>query len=157
MFGKHILVIIALAFVNPIRAAESNHDGHGHSDSGKAAAEKTPIAEKAGGSQDIKSPAKAKTCKPHNASKADCFICDASLRDKGRLWCKEHARYEDRCFLCHPEIKDAKRLYCKEHSLYEDECFLCHPELKKSKQPGTPAKSGKGEAAPAHGSHQKKG
>lgn len=69
---------------------------------------------------------------PHNAAKADCFICDPALRDKGRLWCNEHARYEDRCFLCHPEIKENGRLFCDEHGLYEDECFLCHPELKKS-------------------------
>lgn len=68
---------------------------------------------------------------PHDAAKADCFLCDPSLREKGRLWCKEHTRYEDRCFLCHPELRDAKRLYCEEHGLYEDECFLCHPELKK--------------------------
>ena len=68
---------------------------------------------------------------PHDAPKSDCFICDPSLRDKGRLWCKEHDRYEDRCFLCHPEIKEQGRLYCEEHGLYEDECFLCHPELRK--------------------------
>lgn len=69
-------------------------------------------------------------CAAHGAPKEWCFICDASLRDKGRLWCNEHGRYEDRCWICHPEAEDKKRLYCKEHSLYEDECFLCHPELK---------------------------
>lgn len=69
------------------------------------------------------------TCAAHGAPKELCFICDASLREKGRLWCREHARYEDRCWLCHPELEDADRLWCKEHSLYEDECFLCHPEL----------------------------
>ncbi|MCP3978531.1 MAG: efflux RND transporter periplasmic adaptor subunit [bacterium] len=69
------------------------------------------------------------TCAAHGAPADQCFICDASLRDKGRLWCREHARYEDRCWLCHPEIEDKERLWCKEHSLYEDECFLCHPEL----------------------------
>ncbi len=71
----------------------------------------------------------------HEISGETCFICDASLRDKGRLWCKEHARYEDRCWLCHPEIEEKDRLWCKEHSLYEDECFLCHPELSKGKTP----------------------
>lgn len=68
-------------------------------------------------------------CAAHGSPKHLCFICDASLREKGRLWCKEHARYEDRCWLCHAELEDKDRLYCKEHSLYEDECFLCHPEL----------------------------
>ena len=69
------------------------------------------------------------TCAAHGAPKELCFICDPSLREKGRLWCNEHSRYEDRCWLCHPELEDKARLYCKEHSLYEDECFLCHPEL----------------------------
>ena len=66
----------------------------------------------------------------HDDPNQTCFICDASKRDKGRLWCKEHARYEDRCWLCHPELEDKDRLYCREHGVYEDECFLCHPELK---------------------------
>ena len=61
-----------------------------------------------------------------------CWICDASQREKGRMWCKEHDRYEDRCWICHPEMQDKKRLYCKEHGVYEDECTLCHPELKKT-------------------------
>ena len=60
-----------------------------------------------------------------------CFLCDASLRDKGRLWCVEHDRYEDRCWICHPELEDKDRLYCTEHGIYEDECHLCHPEIKK--------------------------
>ncbi len=72
----------------------------------------------------------AATCAAHGAPKEDCFICDANLRAKGRLWCEEHNRYEDRCWECHPELQDKNRLYCKEHSLYEDECFLCHPELR---------------------------
>jgi len=72
-------------------------------------------------------------CAAHDAPKELCFICDASLREKGRLWCKEHDRYEDRCWECHPELQDKNRLYCKEHSLYEDECFLCHPELLRKK------------------------
>ena len=37
------------------------------------------------------------TCAAHGAPKELCFICDASLRDKDRLWCNEHDRYEDRC------------------------------------------------------------
>ena len=83
------------------------------------------------------------TCVAHGARKDLCFICDATLRDKGRLWCEEHARYEDRCWECHPELQDKSRLYCKEHFLYEDECVLCHPELRKSaagdpKPAGTP-------------------
>jgi cobalt-zinc-cadmium efflux system membrane fusion protein len=69
------------------------------------------------------------TCAAHGAPQGLCFICDASLREKGRLWCQEHDRYEDRCWECHPELQDKNRLWCKEHSLYEDECFLCHPEL----------------------------
>ena len=68
-------------------------------------------------------------CAAHGAPEEMCFICDASLRDEGRLWCREHSRYEDRCWECHPELQDEDRLWCKEHSLYEDECFLCHPEL----------------------------
>jgi cobalt-zinc-cadmium efflux system membrane fusion protein len=70
-------------------------------------------------------------CAAHGAPKELCFICDATLRDKGRAWCEEHGRYEDRDWECHPELRDKNRLYCTEHSLYEDECFLCHPELKK--------------------------
>lgn len=85
---------------------------------------------------------KPELCKPHKAAKADCFICDPKLREKGRLWCKEHNRYEDRCWECQPEAQDKKRLYCKEHSLYEDECFLCHPELKKKAKPSAGATPG---------------
>ncbi len=69
------------------------------------------------------------TCAAHGAPVELCFICDATLRDEGRLWCREHSRYEDRCWECHPELEDKDRLWCREHSLYEDECFLCHPEL----------------------------
>jgi cobalt-zinc-cadmium efflux system membrane fusion protein len=75
----------------------------------------------------------------HGAPTELCFICDASLREKGRLWCAEHARYEDRCWLCHPELRDASRAYCEKHALYEDECFLCHPELKKAAVTAAPA------------------
>src|SRR3990170_7057104 len=88
---------------------------------------KSVIEEKAG--------ATGVTCAAHAAPKELCFICDASLREEGRLWCKEHNRYEDRCWECHPELQDKNRLYCKEHSLYEDECFLCHPELKGKGKP----------------------
>ena len=70
----------------------------------------------------------------HDAPEDECFICNAELREKGRLWCKEHNRYEDRCFICHPELKDEKRMWCKEHFLYEDECHLCHPEIKEKKE-----------------------
>jgi cobalt-zinc-cadmium efflux system membrane fusion protein len=69
------------------------------------------------------------TCAAHGAPEELCFICDAGLREEGRLWCREHSRYEDRCWECHPELEDGDRLWCEEHSLYEDECFLCHPEL----------------------------
>ncbi len=69
-------------------------------------------------------------CTKHQISVAECFFCDATLREPGRLWCEEHERYEDRCFICHPEIKEANRLWCEEHKLYEDECFFCHPELR---------------------------
>ena len=69
-------------------------------------------------------------CLAHGVAAAKCFICDATLREPGRLWCREHNRYEDRCFECHPELREAGRLFCEEHGLYEDECFLCHPELK---------------------------
>jgi len=79
------------------------------------------------------------TCAAHGAPTELCFICDASLREKGRLWCAEHARYEDRCWLCHPELRDASRAYCEKHALYEDECFLCHPELKKAAVTAAPA------------------
>ena len=69
-------------------------------------------------------------CAAHGAPKELCFICDASLRDKDRLWCDKHSRYEDRCWECHPELQDKDRLYCTKHFLYDDECFLCHPELR---------------------------
>lgn len=80
------------------------------------------------------SQAVAELCKPHKLKKSECFMCDKSLRTKGRLWCKEHSRYEDRCWLCHPDMKDTKRMWCKEHNLYEDECFFCHPEVKAVKE-----------------------
>lgn len=97
------------------------HAGHKHGEKAGAASASTPLS-------------RAK-CAAHDALKEWCFICDASLRDTGRLWCNEHDRYEDRCWLCHPEAQDKNRLWCKEHSLYEDECFLCHPELKGKGKP----------------------
>ena len=81
------------------------------------------------GSAAIGSAEAGPNCVAHGAPTELCFICDASLRDSGRLWCREHDRYEDRCWLCHPELEDKDRLWCEKHSLYEDECFLCHPEL----------------------------
>jgi len=65
----------------------------------------------------------------HEITGETCYICDATLRDKGRMWCKEHARYEDRCWICHPDLEDKDRAFCTEHSLYEDECFICNPQL----------------------------
>lgn len=107
----------------PVQA--DSHAGHNH-----------PHQQASAGAQ-----TSGQVCAAHNAPKEWCFICDASLREKGRLWCKEHSRYEDRCWLCHPELEDKKRLYCKEHSLYEDECFLCHPELKAKDKSGPQAKA----------------
>lgn len=75
------------------------------------------------------------TAHAHDDPNEKCYICDANLREKGRLWCKEHGRYEDRCWICQPQLEDKSRLYCKEHFLYEDECYICHPELLKKKQP----------------------
>ncbi|MDA3895387.1 MAG: efflux RND transporter periplasmic adaptor subunit [Desulfobacteraceae bacterium] len=63
----------------------------------------------------------------HDTPGDTCYLCDPSLRDKGRLWCKEHDRYEDRCWLCHPDMKDENRPFCKEHNLYEDVCTFCNP------------------------------
>ena len=86
----------------------------------------------AGDGQAHETAAATSVCAAHQAPVELCFICDASLREPGRLWCEEHARYEDRCWQCHPELRDKARLYCEEHGLYEDECFLCHPELRTS-------------------------
>ncbi len=83
---------------------------------------------------------KAGTCTEHGIANNECFICDSSLREKGRLWCKEHSRYEDRCFICHPDLKDNARLFCEEHGLYEDECFACHPDVKKQARPAITGK-----------------
>lgn len=89
----------------------------------------------------------------HDQSGETCFICDASKRDKGRLWCKEHDRYEDRCWLCHPELESGETseenydhsehsqdtsavLFCNEHNLPEIECGICQPDLAASLQLG---------------------
>lgn len=77
----------------------------------------------------------SETTVAHSHAKANetCFICDASKRDKGRLWCKEHSTYENRCWKCQPQLEDKERPYCKEHQVYEDECPLCNlGEKKKS-------------------------
>lgn len=109
-------------------------DGHGHAGHkhGAQAAQADPGHGQPGHQHGAEAKPEATTakCAAHNAPKELCFICDANLRDKGRLWCKEHSRYEDRCWECHPEAQDKNRLYCKEHSLYEDECFICHPEVR---------------------------
>lgn len=81
------------------------------------------------------SAAKKTNCSLHEAPKNLCFICDPSLREKGRLWCTEHARYEDRCFDCHPDLIDTTRAFCEEHALYEDECFLCKAQLQTTSKP----------------------
>lgn len=101
-------------------AGHDDHAGHKHG------ATHVPAGDKVDGAQ----------CARHQAPKELCFICDASLREQGRLWCQEHKRYEDRCWECHPDLQDKNRLWCKEHSLYEDECFLCRPALKGQGKPG---------------------
>ncbi len=128
--------IVALALFAGCKKEEGHaeDDGHGHAGQkhgAKAAAPGEPVS-----GQVALSGAK---CAVHSAPKELCFICDASLREKGRLWCKEHNRYEDRCFECHPELQEKNRLWCKEHSLYEDECFLCRPELKAKGKPAAAA------------------
>lgn len=132
---KYMMTFVAVAAVAAVmlftgctkQEAAGEDDGHGHAGHRHATTEAAPRSATAGAPQVPLSGAK---CAAHEAPKELCFICDASLRDKGRLWCEEHRRYEDRCFECHPELQDKKRPWCKEHSLYEDECFLCRPELK---------------------------
>lgn len=149
MNTKISLLLAALVCVLPAFADDAAHDGHDHAaESAQPAVGKDGGKAKPADAQAIAAAASGAKCKPHKAAKADCFICNPALREKGRMWCKEHSRYEDRCFKCHPEIKDAKRLYCEEHGLYEDECFLCHPELKPQKKAGKPAPS-KGKPDPA--------
>lgn len=118
MRGALPLLAIAALAAGCSRQPESQgpgqHAGHNHPQ--QAALEVKPAVE-------------GPKCAAHNAPEKLCFICDASLREAGRLWCGEHGRYEDRCWECHPELRDANRLFCDEHALYEDECFLCRPEL----------------------------
>ena len=83
-------------------AGHDDHAGHGHGKAAGAWRRRRQVAE-------------GPKCTAHGAPKSLCFICDASLRDKGRLWCNEHSRYEDRCWECHPEAQDKNRPYCKEH------------------------------------------
>jgi len=123
--------------------AAGEDDGHGHA--GQAHGAKTAASATAAGQPALN----GAKCAAHEAPKELCFICDASLREKGRLWCEEHRRYEDRCFECHPELQDKNRLWCKEHSLYEDECFLCRPELKGK----SPARADDGHGHAGSGAH----
>ncbi|MDH3216353.1 MAG: efflux RND transporter periplasmic adaptor subunit, partial [Candidatus Krumholzibacteria bacterium] len=111
-------------------------DAENQSEIPPATAETTP-------NSDTSAPQSANAlCIAHGVATSQCFICDAALREPGRLWCREHTRYEDRCFECHPELRDKNRLYCEEHGLYEDECFLCHPELKLEESSADPAEAG---------------
>ena len=112
------IAILALFAGCKKQEGHAEDDGHGHAGHQHGAKEAAPAA------------LSGAKCAAHDAPKELCFICDASLREKSRLWCEEHKRYEDRCWECHPELQDKNRLWCKEHLLYEDECFLCHPELK---------------------------
>jgi membrane fusion protein, heavy metal efflux system len=116
-----LVAAVALLSACSKQAEPAGHDDHAGHQHGKAQAPADAAAQV---------PLSGAKCVAHEAPKELCFICDASLREQGRLWCEEHNRYEDRCFECHPELQDKNRLWCKEHSLYEDECFLCRPELK---------------------------
>ena len=100
--------VAALALYAGCKKQEIQDDGHGH------AGRKHSEGSEATGARDG---AGAVKCAAHGAPKELCFICDPSLREKGRLWCEEHKRYEDRCFECHPELRDKNRLWCNEHSL----------------------------------------
>ncbi len=129
-----ILTGLSLAFVGCKKeGATAEHAGREH-DAGNAASSELPVA-----GQVSLSGAK---CSAHGAPRELCFICDAGLREKGRLWCQEHKRYEDRCWLCHPDAQDKSRPFCNEHGLYEDECFLCRPELKTRGTAGASATPG---------------
>lgn len=119
-------------------AKKDEHAGHNHGPGEGHGAKKKPavVDEHAGHNhgpgEGHGAPAQAaEKCTEHGAPKDMCFLCDAALREPGRLWCKEHNRYEDRCWECHPDAREKDRLYCGEHGLYEDECFLCTPALKK--------------------------
>jgi cobalt-zinc-cadmium efflux system membrane fusion protein len=126
-------VVLTLLVSCKQQEGSAEDDGQGHA--GQRRGKTETVAQGATGAT-APTPLSGAKCAAHDAPKEWCFICDPSLREKGRLWCQEHARYEDRCFECHPELQDKNRLWCKEHSLYEDECFLCHPELKAREKPG---------------------
>lgn len=135
MKTKNIFSFLAVASVavavlfNGCKKEEvhDEHAGHDHAGHGHAKARpEAPSASK---------PLSGARCASHDAPKELCFICDATLREMGRLWCQEHKRYEDRCWECHPELQDKKRTWCQDHSLYEDECFICHPELARAGKP----------------------
>jgi hypothetical protein len=113
-----------------VPAEADAHAGHKHGARAVVTGEAAPVPAALRGAK----------CVAHNAPQELCFLCDAGLRDKGRLWCTEHNRYEDRCWECHPELQDKNRLWCAEHSLYEDECFLCRPERR---APASPSRSGR--------------
>jgi cobalt-zinc-cadmium efflux system membrane fusion protein len=122
MRNSTLLLLLAAALLGAGCGAEEEQG----IDGARVAAAQT-TAETVGAVQATEPP--GAVCGAHGAPASVCFLCDASLRDPGRLWCGEHARYEDRCWLCHPELQDPDRLYCGEHGVYEDECFYCHPDL----------------------------
>jgi len=139
------VVVVTLSAGCQKQETNNEDDGHDHSRHGHQVGTAAP------GSGGVAAQVKlsGEKCDRHDAPREWCFICDASLRDKGRLWCQEHDRYEDRCWLCHPEAQEKNRLWCKEHSLYEDECFLCRPELKRAAEAA--ATSGTGLMCAEHG------
>jgi cobalt-zinc-cadmium efflux system membrane fusion protein len=143
--GAGIAAVALFAGCNK-QEKHADDDGHGHAGHKHGKAESAP---KSVADASAPAPLSGAKCAAHAAPKELCFICDASLREKGRLWCEEHKRYEDRCWVCHPELQDKKRPWCKEHSLYEDECFLCNPELRSKGK--TAATSGKGLMCAEHG------
>ncbi len=124
-----VLAVLGLGFAGckkpQVPAEADRHAGHKHGAGAAVNGAATPVQAALSGAK----------CAAHDAPKELCFLCDAGLREKGRLWCTEHNRYEDRCWECHPELQDKNRLWCTEHSLYEDECFLCRPELKGTGKP----------------------
>lgn len=140
-----VLTVAALAAMAAVgtfpgcKPDESRGESDGRGQAGHKLA-RVEAAPRDPGGAPAQTPLSGARCSGHNAPKELCFICDASLREPGRLWCPEHKRYEDRCWECHPELQDKNRLWCQEHSLYEDECFLCRPELR-----------GKGKTAAASG------
>lgn len=79
-----------------------------------------------------------RTAHTHDTPDKKCYLCDAALREPGRLWCRAHGRYENRCWTCQPQLRDKLRPYCKEHLLYEDECHLCRPGLLKTDPQSAP-------------------